>query len=137
MERAETRDDAIRLRPLRELPALTIDRSDADVRGWTVAGRDGRPLGHVSDFLADADSLTAEYVIVTIDAEGSSATQAETAVPVAALRRLPQERRLVPDGAGMETIRLRYRSTTWLVWWALGVVLAVIVVVLAFGAWLR
>ena len=129
-----THEDSIRLRPLRELPALTVARSEVDVRGWLVAGRDGQPLGYVSDLLADADSLTAEYVVVTNDADGPPATQAETVIPVATLRTVPAERRLVSDG-GMRPIRLGYRSTMGLVWWALGLIAAILIVLLALGAW--
>lgn len=127
-------NDSIRLQPLRELTALTIDREQADVRGWTVMGRDGRPLGYVTDLLADADSLQAEYVIVTIDGEDHPAAQAETVLPVAALRAVPEQRQLISDG-GMRPIRLRYQSTTWLVWWALALLIVVAVVLRALGVW--
>ena len=135
MRPAKTHNDSVRLRPLRELPALTIDRADADVRGWMVSGRDGRPLGHVCDLLADADSLQAEYVIVSIDGEGSSATPAETVLPVAALRAVPEQRQLVTGGGRMTSIRLRYRSTTYLVWWAVGLLIIIAAVLLVFNAW--
>ena len=126
--------NSIRLRPLQELPALTIERGEADVRGWTVTAPDGRPLGHVSDVLADVDSLTAEYVIVTIEVENHSSAQTETVLPVAALRAVPEQRQLISDG-GMRPIRLRYRSTTWLVWWAVALIIAVAIVLLVLGVW--
>jgi hypothetical protein len=134
MRSVETRNNSVRLRPLRELPALTLDREEADVRGWEVAGRDGRPLGHVSDLLADADSLQADYVIVRVDGEGRSAAQAETVLPVAALRAVPEQRRLLADG-GMKAIRLRYRSTTGLVWWTVALLIVLAIVLLALDVW--
>lgn len=134
MRSVETRNNSLRLRPLRELPALTLDRNEADVRGWEVAGRDGRPLGHVSDLLADADSLQADYVIVRVDGEGRSAAQAETVLPVAALRAVPEQRQLISEG-GMRPIRLRYQSTTRLVWWAAALLIVVAAVLLALGVW--
>lgn len=113
---------------------MTVARTEVDVRGWTVEGRDGRALGYVSDLLADADSLTADHVVVTIEGDRSATAQAETVVPVAALRAVPAERRLVPDG-GMTPIRLRYQSTTGLVWWALGLIAATLLVLRALDAW--
>ena len=133
MRSGETHNDSIRLRPLRELTALTIDRGEADVRGWMVTGRDGRPLGHVTDLLADADSLQAEYVIVTIDGEDRPAAQAETVLPVAALRAVPEQRQLISDG-GMRPVRLRYQSTTRLLWWAVALLIVVAAVLLALDA---
>jgi hypothetical protein len=134
MRSTETHNDSVRLRPLRELPALTLDREEADVRGWMVTGSDGRPLGHVSDLLADADSLKADYVIVTIDGDGRSAAQAEAVLPVTALRVVPEQRQLISDG-GMKAIRLRYRSTTGLVWWVVAVLIVIAIVLLALGVW--
>jgi hypothetical protein len=136
MRRAETHNDSSRLRPLRELPALIIDGTQADVRGWLVVGRDGRPLGHVSDLLADADSLQAHHLIVTIEAEAGAARQAETVLPVTALRAVPERRQLIADG-GMTPIRLRYRSTTWLVWWVVGLLIVLATVLLVLDAWWR
>ena len=131
---AETRDNSMRLQPLRELPALTLDREEADVRGWAVTGRDGGPVGHVTDLLADPDALQADYVIVTIDAEDRRAGQAETVVPVAALRAVPEQQQLISDG-GMRPIRLRYQSTTRLVWWAAALLIVVAAVLLALDVW--
>ena len=134
MRPAKTHNNSVRLRPLRELPALAIDRAEVDVRGWMVSGRDGRPLGRVSDLLADAESLQAEYVIVTIDGEGPSATSAKTVLPIAALRAVPEQRQLVSDRGGVTAIRLRYYSTTSLVWWAVGLLLLAATLLLVLGA---
>jgi hypothetical protein len=140
MQRARTHDDSVRLQPLHELPALVVDGADADVRGWRVEGRDGHPLGYVSDLLADVDALTADHLIVAEDGDGASATKSESVMPVATLHALPEQRLLVSGGPGMTAIRLRYRSTTWLVWWALGVIFLILVPIvvgaLTLGAWL-
>lgn len=58
-----------RLKRLRDLPALEVDRDSIDVRGWDVDAPGGEPLGVVTDMLVDPDRLTAVYLIVDSGAE--------------------------------------------------------------------
>jgi hypothetical protein len=55
-------------------------------------------------------------------------------LPVTALRVVPEQRQLISDG-GMKAIRLRYRSTTGLVWWVVAVLIVIAIVLLALGVW--
>ena len=114
---------------LGELPALVVHQSTPDVRGWEILASDGRPLGRVSDLLVDPDRLLAEYLVVALSGDRSPNTGDETIVPLRALTTVETEQRLVP-GEGMTPIRLRYRSTTYLMWLALAGVL-----ILAMFAW--
>ncbi len=55
------------LRRLRDLPDFEVATGQPDVRGWTVRGADGKPLGHVSELIIDPEALKVRYLDVELD----------------------------------------------------------------------
>ena len=57
----------LHLRRLRDLPEFEVADDDPDVRGWTVRGADGRPLGQVAELIVDVDALKVRYLDIELD----------------------------------------------------------------------
>ena len=55
------------LRRLRDLPDFEVATGQPDVRGWTVRGADGKPLGHVHELIIDPEALKVRYLDVELD----------------------------------------------------------------------
>jgi len=54
------------LRRLRDLPSFKMAPDNPDVRGWTVRGSDGQPLGVVDELLVDPVGQTVRYLNVQL-----------------------------------------------------------------------
>ena len=55
------------LRRLRDLPDFEVATGQPDVRGWTVRGADGKPLGQVHELIIDPEALKVRYLDVELD----------------------------------------------------------------------
>jgi sporulation protein YlmC with PRC-barrel domain len=93
------------------------------VRGWYVVTRAAERVGTVTDMLVDIDTLRAEFLIIDADRETlADLSDTEFAlVPVGTTHVDAATRRVVISDAANRAapeIRLRYRSTTHLVWTA-------------------
>ena len=56
------------LRRLRDLTDFEVADDNPDVRGWTVRGADGKPLGTVYELIVDPNALKVRYLDVELDA---------------------------------------------------------------------
>jgi uncharacterized protein (TIGR02271 family) len=61
------------LRPLSELGTYDIEKGDADPRGWTVVGAEGRQIGEVDDLIVDTQAMKVRYLVVELDDNTSAA----------------------------------------------------------------
>jgi hypothetical protein len=113
------------LRPLAELPSLRLADPAQDVRGWEVRTIDGARLGVVSDLLADADRLVAEYLLIRQEPGGGEWTVAVSSLDL-------RDAYLTP-GSGFDPIPLRYQSTVGLTVWTAAAVAIVGLLAWAFG----
>ena len=59
------------LRRLRDLPDFEVATGQPDVRGWTVRGSDGKPLGQVYELIIDPEALKVRYLDVELDAQNA------------------------------------------------------------------
>lgn len=58
---------AAEIAPLKDLKDYQVAKGDPDVRGWEVAGRDGRRVGKVNDLLVDTGAMRVRYLDVVLD----------------------------------------------------------------------
>ena len=56
------------LRRLRDLTDFEVADGNPDVRGWTVRGGDGKPLGAVHELIVALDALKVRYLDIELDA---------------------------------------------------------------------
>lgn len=76
------------LRRLRDLPDFEVATGQPDVRGWTVRGSDGKPLGRVYELIIDPEALKVRYLDIELDARngrGSEETHILLPIGVAGL----------------------------------------------------
>lgn len=59
-----------KIRPLRALPAFSLERRDPDPRGWPVVGGDGAVAGTVTDVWVDTSEPQVRYYEMTVAANG-------------------------------------------------------------------
>ena len=55
------------LRRLRDLSDFEVADGNPDVRGWTLRGNDGLPLGTVFELIVDVEALKVRYLDVELD----------------------------------------------------------------------
>ena len=55
------------LRRLRDLTDFEVADDNPDVRGWTVRGNDGQPLGTVFELIVDPEVLKVRYLDIELD----------------------------------------------------------------------
>ncbi|HEY6219036.1 MAG TPA: PRC-barrel domain-containing protein [Gemmatimonadaceae bacterium] len=78
-------DDDVRLAPLSQLKEFQVAEGHKDIRGWRVAGADGRDVGKVHDLIVDMDGMRTRYVDVRLNATVAAAEHArDVLVPIAA-----------------------------------------------------
>jgi len=79
-------DDGVRLAPLSALKDFQVADGHHDIRGWRVAGLDGRDVGKVHDLIVDLDGMRTRYVDVRLNSLVAAAESTrDVLVPVGAV----------------------------------------------------
>ena len=71
------------LRRLRDLSDFEVATGQPDVRGWTVRGSDGKPLGQVYELIIDPEALKVRYLDIELNAQNArSSHEAHILLPI-------------------------------------------------------
>ena len=116
-----------RFERLSRLNDYTVDRHQADPRGWDVINSSGRSIGEVKDLIVDTSTMKATYLDVELDAKlFDMRGDPHVLIPMERAERQNREKRLLVPGLDSARVqelcaeRAQNDIEFWDQWWQRG-----------------